>query len=315
MKITVLDAFTTNPGDLSWDWLKDCGDCTIHERTPAELIAERCYGSDIIITNKTPLRRELLENLTNLKYIGLLSTGFNIVDWEYCKEKGIPVCNIPSYSTSAVAQLVFALILEHTNAVSTHSKSVHSGEWAASKDFCYWKTPLTELDGKTLGIIGFGKIGKAVAKIASAFGMNILASTNHPAPFENVEFCSKDELIEKSDFISLHCPLTPATESMVNADFLSKMKKTAMLINTSRGPVVDEKVLACALKNGIIAAAGLDVLEKEPPEANCPLFGLKNCYITPHIAWAGFETRERLMKICRKNVEAFLNGNPINLVY
>lgn len=315
MKITVLDGFTTNPGDLSWDWLINCGDCTIHERTPADLIAERCEGCDIIITNKTPLRKELLETLPNLKYIGLLSTGYNIVDWEYCKEKGIPVCNIPSYSTSAVAQLVFALILEHTNAVAVHSNSVHGGEWAACKDFCYWKSPLTELDGKTLGIIGFGKIGKAVAKIASAFGMKVLAATNHPAPFENVEFCDKEELIKKSDFISLHCPLTPSTEGMVNAEFLSKMKKTAMLINTSRGPVVDEKALAHALKNGIISAAGLDVLEKEPPEADCPLFGLDNCYITPHIAWAGFETRERLMKICRENVEAFLSGNPINLVY
>lgn len=315
MKITVLDGFTTNPGDLSWDWLINCGDCTIHERTPADLIAERCEGCDIIITNKTPLRKELLETLPNLKYIGLLSTGYNIVDWEYCKEKGIPVCNIPSYSTSAVAQLVFALILEHTNAVAVHSNSVHGGEWAACKDFCYWKSPLTELDGKTLGIIGFGKIGKAVAKIASAFGMKVLAATNHPAPFENVEFCDKEELIEKSDFISLHCPLTPSTEGMVNAEFLSKMKKTAMLINTSRGPVVDEKALAQALKSGIISAAGLDVLEKEPPEADCPLFGLENCYITPHIAWAGFETRERLMKICRENVEAFLSGNPINLVH
>ncbi len=315
MKITVLDGYTENPGDLSWDWLKALGECNIYERTPAELIAERCEGCNIVITNKTPLRKELLENLTELKYIGLLSTGFNIVDWEYCKEKGIPVCNIPSYSTNAVAQLVFALILEHTNAVAIHSKSVHSGEWSANKDFCYWKTPLYELDGKTLGIIGFGKIGKAVAKIASAFGMKVFATTNHPAPFENVEFCDKDKLLEKSDFVSLHCPLTPQTEKMVNADFLARMKKNAVLINTSRGQVVDEKALADALKNGIIAGAGLDVLETEPPKADCPLFGLNNCYITPHIAWAGFETRERLMKICRENVEAFLGGKPINLVY
>ncbi len=315
MKITVLDGFTENPGDLSWDWLTALGECTIYERTPAELIAERCADCDIIITNKTPLRKELLETLTNLKYIGLLSTGFNIVDWEFCKEKGIPVCNIPSYSTSAVAQLVFALILEHTNAVAIHSDSVHSGEWSNCKDFCYWKAPLCELDGKTLGIIGFGKIGKAAAKIALAFGMKVLAFTNHPAPFDGVEFCGRDELIERSDFISLHCPLTPATEKMVNADFLSKMKKSAVLINTSRGQVVDENALAYALKNKIIAGAGLDVLEKEPPEADCPLFGLKNCYITPHIAWAGFETRERLMKICQENVEAFLNGKTRNIVY
>lgn len=315
MKICVLDGYTTNPGDLSWDWLTQLGDCTIYDRTPAELIAERVADCEIVITNKTPLRKNLLETLPKLRYIGLLSTGFNIVDWDYCKEKGIPVCNIPSYSTSAVAQLVFALILEHTNAVSLHSNSVHSGEWASSKDFCYWKSPLTELDGKTLGIIGFGKIGKAVAKIASAFGMKVVASTNHPAPFENVEFCDKDELIAKSDFISIHCPLTPATEGMVNAEFLAKMKKTAVLINTSRGQVVDENALADALRNGVIAGAGLDVMTVEPPSADNPLFGIKNCYITPHIAWAGFETRERLMKICRENVVAFLDGKPTNIVY
>ena len=315
MKICVLDGYTTNPGDLSWDWLIQLGDCSIYDRTPAELIAERVKDCEIIITNKTPLRKELLKTLPKLKYIGLLSTGFNIVDWEYCKENGIPVCNIPSYSTSAVAQLVFALILEHTNSVALHSNSVHSGEWAASKDFCYWKSSLTELDGKTLGIIGFGKIGKAVAKIAAAFGMKVIASTNHPAPFENVEFCDKDELLSKSDFVSIHCPLTPLTEGMVNADFLNKMKKSAVLINTSRGQVVDENALADALKNGVIAGAGLDVMTVEPPSADNPLFGIDNCFITPHIAWAGFETRERLMKICRENVLAFLSGTPINIVY
>ena len=315
MKISVLDGFTTNPGDLSWDWLKECGECTVYERTPAELIAERTKDCEIVITNKTPLRKELLETLPKLKYIGLLSTGFNIVDWEYSKEKGIPVCNIPSYSTSAVAQLVFALILEHTNAVAIHSNSVHSGEWAASKDFCYWKTPLTELDGKTLGIIGFGKIGKAVAKIAAAFGMKVIASTNHPAPFENVEFCGREELLSKSDFVSIHCPLTPLTEGMVNADFLSKMKPSAFLVNTSRGQVVDENALADALKSGVIAGAGLDVMTVEPPKADNPLFGLSNCLITPHIAWAGFETRERLMKIAKENVLAFLDGKPQNIVY
>ena len=208
-----------------------------------------------------------------------------------------------------------ALILEHTNAVAVHNESVHGGEWASSRHFCYWKTPLTELDGKTLGIIGFGKIGKAVAKIASAFGMKVIAATNHPAPFENVEFCSRDELLSRSDFVSIHCPLTPATEGMVNDDFLSKMKNSAMLINTSRGQVIDENALAYALKNGIIAAAGLDVMTTEPPAKDNPLFGIKNCYITPHIAWAGFETRERLTKICRSNVEAFLAGNPTNIVY
>ncbi len=315
LKICVLDGYTTNPGDLSWDWLTDLGDCKIYDRTPAKLTAERVKDCEIVITNKTPLRKDLLETLPALRYIGLLSTGFNIVDWEYCKEKGIPVCNIPSYSTNAVAQLVFSLILEYTNSVALHSHSVHSGEWAASKDFCYWKSSLTELDGKILGIIGFGKIGKAVANIASAFGMKVIASTNHPAPFENVEFCEKDELLSKSDFVSIHCPLTPLTEGMVNYDFLSKMKKTAVLINTSRGQVVNENALADALRNGTIAGAGLDVMTVEPPSADNPLFGIKNCFITPHIAWAGFETRERLMKICRENVLAFLDGNPINIVY
>ena len=315
MKITVLDGYTENPGDLSWDWLEGLGECTVYDRTPPELIAERCEGCQIVITNKTPLRKNLLETLPDLKYVGLLSTGYNIVDWEYCKEKNIPVCNIPSYSTNAVAQLVFALILEHTNSVALHSSSVHGGEWSACKDFCYWKAPLSELCGKTLGIIGFGKIGKAVAKIASAFGMNVVVSTNHPSPFENVQFCERDELLAKSDFVTLHCPLTPLTEGMVNEDFLSKMKKSAVLINTSRGQVVNEKALAYALENGIIAGAGLDVLEVEPPKKDCPLIGAKNCFITPHIAWAGFETRERLMGICRKNVEAFLSGSPVNLVW
>ncbi|MBQ8015244.1 MAG: D-2-hydroxyacid dehydrogenase, partial [Clostridia bacterium] len=211
--------------------------------------------------------------------------------------------------------LTFALIFEHTNAVAVHSQSVHAGEWTACKDFCYWKTPLSELCGKTLGIIGFGKIGKAVARIAEAFGMKVLASTNHPEPFENVEFCEKDELLEKSDFVSIHCPLTTLTEGMVNAEFLSKMKKSAMLINTSRGQVVNENDLAAALKNGVIAAAGLDVLSTEPPAKNCPLLELENCYITPHIAWAAFETRERLMSICRQNIAAFLEASPINIVY
>lgn len=315
MRICVLDGYTTNPGDLSWDWLASHGDYTVYDRTPADLIEERTKNCEIIITNKTPLRKELLEKLDKVKYIGLLSTGFNIVDWDYCKERGIPVCNVPTYSTSAVAQLTFALILEHTNAVAIHSASVHSGEWSECKDFCYWKTPLSELDGKTLGIIGFGKIGKAVAKIASAFGMKILVSTNHPAPFEGVEFCDRDELLAKSDFVSLHCPLTPLTEVMVNAEFLSKMKKTAVLINTSRGQVINENDLASALRNGVIAGAGLDVLSVEPPKADNPLLGLSNCHITPHIAWAGYETRERLMSVVRENLEAFINGKPQNVVY
>lgn len=315
MKITVLDGYTENPGDLSWDWLEALGETSIYDCTPDGLIAERSAGCEIIITNKTPLRRETLEKLPELRYIGLLSTGYNVVDWEYCKEKGIPVCNIPTYSTSAVAQLTFALILEHTNHVALHSDSVMSGEWSNCKYFCYQKSPLAELDGKTLGIIGFGKIGKAVAVIARAFGMKVLAHTNHPAPFDGVEFVTTDELLAESDFVTLHCPLTPQTEGIVNAEFISKMKSSAVLINTSRGQVIDEQTLADALNSGRLAGAGLDVLSAEPPKADNPLLGARNCLITPHIAWAGYETRSRLMDICRRNVEAYLSGSPINCVY
>ncbi len=315
MKITVLDGYTENPGDLSWDWLEALGETSIYDCTPDGLIAERSAGCEIIITNKTPLRRETLEKLPELRYIGLLSTGYNVVDWEYCKEKGIPVCNIPTYSTTAVAQLTFALILEHTNHVALHSDSVMSGEWSNCKYFCYQKSPLAELDGKTLGIIGFGKIGKSVAVIASAFGMKVLAHTNHPAPFDGVEFVTTDELLAESDFVTLHCPLTPQTEGMVNAEFISKMKSSAVLINTSRGQVIDEQALADALNSGRLAGAGLDVLSAEPPKADNPLLGARNCLITPHIAWAGYETRARLMDICRRNVEAYLSGSPINCVY
>lgn len=315
MRAVILDAYAENPGDLSWGWLEAQCETDIYDRTPADKILERAAGHEIVFTNKTPLRAETLEKLPDVKYIGLLSTGFNVVDIDYCKAKGIPVCNIPTYSTAAVAQCVFAHILEHTNAVAAHSASVHSGGWANSLDFSYQVAPLTELDGKTIGIVGFGKIGKAVADIALAFGMKVIAVTNHPAPYREVEFTDIDTMLSKADFVSFHCPLTPDTTGMADAAFLAKMKKTAMLINTSRGPVVNEKDLAYALKNGVIAAAGIDVMEKEPPEKDNPLFGLDNCTITPHIAWAGFETRKRLMKICEENFTAFLSGKPINVVY
>ena len=315
MKTVVLDGYAENPGDLSWEWLSEYGEYTVYDRTPADLILERADGCDVVMTNKTPLTRETLEKLGKVKYIGLLSTGFNVVDWEYCREKGIPVCNIPSYSTSAVAQCVFAHILEHTNSVALHSSSVHKGEWSSNPDFSYHLKPLYELQGKTLGIIGFGKIGKAVADIATAFEMNVLASTNHPSPYGEVRFVEREYLVSNSDFISIHCPLTPDTTGMVDRCFLEKMKPTAMLINTSRGPVVNENDLADALKNGAIAAAGIDVMCKEPPEKDNPLFGIPSCTITPHIAWAGFETRERLMDICKENLRAYADGKPINVVY
>lgn len=315
MKITVLDGLTENPGDLSWKWLGEYGDYTVYDRTPADKILERCEGCEIVITNKTPLSRDNLSKLDALRYVGLLSTGFNVVDWEYCHERNIPVCNIPTYSTSAVAQLTFAHILELTNAVGLHSQAVHDGEWSSCPDFCFWKSPLTELSGKTIGIIGYGKIGQSVAKIALAMGMKVIASTRTPAEHGEVEFRDLDNLLACSDIVTLHCPLTEKTKGMVNAGFLSKMKKTAFLINTSRGQVINENDLAFALQNGIIAGAGLDVLEKEPPESDNPLFACRNCSITPHIAWAAHETRERLMKICRDNLASFASGKPQNVVY
>ena len=315
MKTVILDGYAENPGDLSWDWLAEYGEYKVYDRTPAELIDERCAGFDTVITNKTPLTKETLSKIENLRYVGLLSTGYNVVDWEYCRERGIPVCNIPSYSTMAVAQNVFAHIIAYTNQVAAHSASVHAGEWASNPAFSYQVAPIYELDGKTLGIIGFGKIGAAVAKIGIAFGMKILAQTNHPKDIEGVEFTDRETLIKNSDFITIHTPLTPETQDMVNSEFLSKMKPTAMLINTSRGPVIDENALAEALKNGVIAAAGLDVMRREPPEKDNPLTCLPNCSITPHIAWAGYETRIRLMDICKQNIRAYADGKPINLVY
>lgn len=317
MKAVILDGFTTNPGDLSWNWLEEKCELTVYDRTPAEKIVERCEGCDIVITNKTPLTKETLAQLPECRFIALLSTGYNVVDCEYAATRGIPVSNIPTYSTAAVAQLTFALILELTNSVAIHNTAVKNGEWTSCADFCFWKTPLQELFGKTIGIIGFGKIGQAVTNIAHAFGMKIVAYTANPDKYkdtQNVEFASLDTLLEKSDIVSLHCPLTEKTQGMVNADFLGKMKKTAYLINTSRGPVLDEEAVAKALKAGDIAGAGVDVLSTEPPKADNPLLGCENCIITPHIAWAGFETRERLLGVLKENIFAFLDGKPINTV-
>ncbi len=317
LKIVILDAFALNPSDLSWDWLKKLGECDIYDRTPADKILERCIGADIVITNKTPLTKETLSQLSNLKYIALESTGYNVVDCEYAKEMGVPVSNIPAYSTNAVAQLTFSLILEITNAVGIHSESVRNGDWANCPDFCYWKTPLTELCGKTLGIVGFGQIGQAVADIAEAFKMNIVAVSGHETDQshrKNFSWVDMDTLAKLSDIISFHCPLTEKTTGLVNEEFISKCKDGAIIINTSRGPVVDDQALANALNCGKLRGAGLDVLTVEPPKADNPLLSAKNCFITPHIAWAGFETRERLMNILEENVKAYLNGNPQNVV-
>ncbi len=318
MKIVILDSFTTNPGDLSWKEFESLGDFTAYDYTPAELTVERAKDADIVITNKTVLPRQVLEQLPKCKYIGLLSTGFNVVDLDYVKEHNIPVCNVPTYSTQAVAQLTFALITEIYNSVALHNKAVHDGEWTACRDFCFWKAPLINLQGKTIGLIGYGKIGSAVAKIADAYEMNILCyvPSKKPQPdFSNFRFVELDELLEKSDIVSLHCPLTPQTEKMVNADFLLKMKSSAILINTSRGASVDETALAEALINKKIYAAGVDVLSTEPPKADNPLLKCDNCIITPHIAWAGLETRQRLVKIVYDNLKSFLDGKIQNNVY
>ncbi len=317
MKTVILDAYALNPGDLSWDWLKASGECEIYNRTPAEKIASRCEGAEIVITNKTPLTRETLEKLPQLKFIALESTGYNVVDTEYCREMGIPVSNIPSYSTEAVAQLTFSLILEITNAVALHSESVKSGEWSACSDFCYWKIPLSELSGKTLGIVGFGQIGRRVADIAEAFNMNVVAVSGHETDQthrKNFRWVNTEELKKQSDIISFHCPLNKNTENLCNGEFLKDCKDGVIIINTSRGPVIDENALAAALKSGKVKGAGVDVLSSEPPKRDNPLLTSPNCFITPHIAWAGFETRKRLMNILESNVKAYLSGNPQNVV-
>ena len=318
MKLVILDSYTENPGDLSWDWLKDVVDeYEIYESTPGDKVIERSLDADILVTNKVPVDRALIEKLPKLKFIAVLATGFNIIDCEAAKEHGIIVSNIPAYSTDGVAQLVFAFLLELTNQVGLHSESVNDGEWSRSPYFCYWKTPLVELRGKVFGIVGFGKIGSAVAGIANAFGMKVKAYSPHTKTytgFGKVDFVSLDEVIETSDVISLHCPLTKETNGLVNAAFLSRMKKTAYLINTSRGPVVNEADLRNALESGIIAGAGVNVLSSEPPKEDNPLIGAKNCFITPHIAWASLEARTRLMNIFRDNVKGFVSGKPINIV-
>ena len=317
MKIVVLDSYALNPGDLSWDWLKALGECEIYDRTPADKILERCMGADIILTNKTPLTRETLTKLHGLKYIALLSTGYNIVNCACARELGVPVSNIPAYSTNAVAQLTFSLILEITNGAGLHSESVRAGEWSSCPDFCYWKTPLTELCGKTIGIVGFGQIGQAVADIAEAFKMNIVAVSGHETDQshrKNFKWTDMDALARTSDIITFHCPLTEKTTGLVNEEFIEKCKDGAIIINTSRGPVVNDNALAKALNSGKLRGAGLDVLSVEPPQKDNPLLSAKNCIITPHIAWAAFETRERLMNILRENLTAYFNGTPQNVV-
>lgn len=317
MKIVVLDGYTLNPGDLSWEALAALGELTVYDRTPADMVQKRSLNADIILTNKTALSAEMLESLPNIKYVGVLATGYNVVDIGKAHELGISVTNIPAYSTDSVAQITFSLILELCLHVQDHSNAVMAGEWTSSINFTFRKYPLIELSSKTLGIIGFGSIGKRVCDIASAFGMNVIAfsrTRTDQSDRKNFRWVELPELFSTSDFVSIHCPLTPETRGLINKRNLALMKNSAFLINTSRGPVIEEKDLADALNKDLIAGAGLDVLSTEPPSPENPLLHAKNCIITPHIAWATLEARTRLMNIAVQNVKAFLSGSPMNVV-
>ncbi len=319
MKIVVLDGYTLNPGDLSWDKIKAFGELKVHDRTdfnPIEVL--RTIGNaEIVFTNKTPLTKYVLSKAPNIKYIGVLATGYNVVDIISAKELGIPVTNVPVYSTNAVAQFTMALLLEMCHHVGNHNNAVQNGDWTKSIDFCFWNSPLIELSGKTMGIIGFGRIGQATAKIAQAFGLNILAynrSKNLELESETCKYVALDELFRSSDIISLHCPLSESTQGMINKESIAKMKDGVMIINTSRGGLINETDLKDALNSGKVARAAVDVVSIEPIKADNPLLTAKNCIITPHIAWAPKESRSRLMHMAADNLEAFLKGSPINVI-
>lgn len=317
MKIVVLDGYTLNPGDLSWDELKQFGDVVIYDRTPADKVVERAAGAEIIFTNKTPIGEEAINKLSSLKFIGVLATGYNIVNTGSAKAKGVIVANVPGYGTTSVVQLTFALLLELCHHVQQHSDTVMEGKWAKSPDWCYWDYPLVELSGKTMGIIGFGRIGQLAGDVASAFGMNIIANSRTQSDQhhrQNFRWAGITELLENSDVVSIHCPLLPETTGLINKANLPLMKRSSFLLNTSRGPVIVEEDLADALNNDVIAGAGIDVLPMEPPLKDNPLFFAKNCIITPHIAWATKEARARLMLATISNLDAFLKGNPVNVV-
>jgi glycerate dehydrogenase len=317
MKIIVLDGHTLNPGDLNWDGLKELGDVTVYDRTPADKTVERIGNAQIVFTNKTIIDKNILEACPSIKYIGVLATGYNVVDVAAAKEKGIPVANVPGYGTNSVAQFAIALLLEICQHVGEHSQSVKDGEWIDCKDFCYWKHPMIELDGKTMGIIGMGTIGKKTALIAQALGMKILVSGSRKVAeleSDTLKYVELDELLAKSDVISLHCPLTDSNKGVINKANIAKMKDGVIIINTSRGPLIVEEDLAEALNSNKVYAAALDVVSVEPIKADNPLLTAKNCIITPHIAWAPIEARTRLLNIAVNNLKSFLAGSPINVV-
>jgi glycerate dehydrogenase len=316
MKIVVLDGYAANPGDLSWDGMKALGECVIYERTAPEQVLERAAGAEVVLTNKVVITAEHIAALPDLKYIGVLATGYNIVDVEAARNRGIVVTNIPAYSTDSVAQMVFAHILNICLQVQHYTEEVRNGRWTSSPDFCFWDTPLMELSGKKLGIVGLGHTGSATARIAIGFGMQVCAYTSksHFQPIPEIKKMELDELFRECDIVSLHCPLNEQTRGMVNAARLKTMKPTAILINTGRGPLVNEQDLADALNNGTIYAAGVDVLSQEPPRADNPLLHARNCFITPHIAWASGEARQRLMQIAVDNLSGYITGKVVNNV-
>ena len=316
MKIVILDANTANPGDLDWDELASLGQLQTYDRTPADIVIKRAVDAEIVLTNKTVLSAETIGRLAKLRYIGVLATGYNVVDLAAAGARGVPVTNIPAYSTPAVAQMVFAHVLHLTQHVASHAENVRNGDWASCPDFCFWNKPLTELSGRTFGVIGFGQIGREAAAIGRAFGMRVIAY-NHRPPRDmpnGIEMVGLDELFAESDVLSLHCPLTDENHHLVNSVRLAQMKPRALLINTARGPLVDTVALARALHEGEIAGAGLDVMETEPPPPDHPLYAAPNCHITPHIGWATQAARRRLIGIAVENVKAFLHGHPQNVV-
>ncbi len=316
MNIVVLDGFTLNPGDLDWAALRALGSLTVHDRTPPELVVERARDAEILLTNKALVGGEAVNSLPKLRYIGVLATGYNVVDVAAARARGIPVTNVPGYSTASVAQLTFALLLELTHRTGHHAQAVRDGRWAAGADFCFWDFPLVELHGQTFGVVGFGQIGRAVATLADAFGMRVLVhSRSRPADLPaRFEFVDLDALLARSDVVSLHCPLTAENKGFINAARLARMKPGAFLINTGRGPLLDEQAVAEALNSGRLGGAGLDVLSVEPPRADNPLLTARNCIVTPHIAWASRAARTRLMDAVVANVRAFLDGSPRNVV-
>ncbi len=314
-KIVVLDGYTLNPGDLSWDQLRQLGDCTIYDRTAPEQVAERAKDAEILLINKVVMSRDVIAQLPALKYIGVLATGYNVVDVRATAERNITVTNIPVYGTASVAQMVFAHILNLAQHVAEHAQDVAAGQWGKCPDFCFWNFPMIELSGQTLGIVGCGRIGRQTARIGQALGMKVIAYDKYPAPTDGIEFVEMTELFKRADVISLHCPLTGDNEKFVNREMLALMKSSAFLVNTSRGPLIDEDALAEALNTGRIAGAGLDVLSVEPAQDDNPLLKAANCYVTPHIAWATVSARSRLMDTAVENLGAFLRGEPQNVVH